>query len=210
MSGKWSESEDQKRKWRLFNGPQRDPTRRHAKAGVPYYRRGKDRVLMPDDFMPIGAHSSKHMRVVPPEYLLWVDSQPWAKNWMGWSSVSDYISRFITCDPETSQSIQVPTTDIIFVDRLRQYPTNLRCFAAGSAHLHTLPGYDDFLHAFAVGALGLKREYYQYKQLPHYDLTVGKHSQALANGAVPIEDDQLVEHKATWVTFIKSRPLHNE
>jgi hypothetical protein len=44
------------------------------------------------------------------------------------------------------------------------------------------------LHDFATRTLGLKRSYFQdHWPYPHYDLTSGKRTQALVNGAVPIE-----------------------
>jgi hypothetical protein len=67
------------------------------------------------------------------------------------------------------------------VDELRVWPTKLRCFKSGSAHLSadTL----DELHAFAA-RLGLRREWFQdHPIMPHYDLTPGKHARALALGA---------------------------
>lgn len=198
-----------KRNWRLFNGPQKDPTAEHSRRGVPYFKKGRDRVLMPDDFMPVGAHSRKHLRAVPVEYLLWVDRQSWAGQWVGWEPVRDYISRYITPDPETSGAAAVPPDNIIFVDCLRKHETQIPCFKAGSAHLHTLPGQEDLLHAFAVGGLHLSRDWYQPGRLPHYDVTVGKHAVALRLGAVLIDDHQLIAHKDTWVAYFRSKPQHD-
>lgn len=42
------------------------------------------------------------------------------------------------------------------------------------------------LHEFAE-FIGLKREWYQGNQFPHYDLTRGKRSQAIRNGAEELE-----------------------
>lgn len=44
----------------------------------------------------------------------------------------------------------------------------------------------DALHAFAK-SLGLKREWYQGKQFPHYDLTKGKRDLAIQKGATVVE-----------------------
>lgn len=206
MKGVWSESPEERRRWKLFNGKQEDPTQKFKRSGTPYFRRGRDRVLMPDDFMPIGHHAGKHLRAVPPEYLLWVDTQAWSKQWTPWEPVHDYIERFILSDPETAVAIEVPQHSVLFVDKLRIHETKIQCFKAGSAHLHTLPGHEDLLHAFVVGALHLSRDWYQPGRLPHYDLTVGKHAQALRLGVVLIEDQQLIAHKDAWLQFFRSKP----
>lgn len=70
----------------------------------------------------------------------------------------------------------------VVVDEIREWPTKIRCFKGGSAHLmaDTL----DELHAFAK-RLRLKREWFQDHPLhPHYDLTPEKHARALAIGAL--------------------------
>lgn len=67
------------------------------------------------------------------------------------------------------------------VDELHVWPTRIRCFAKGSAHL-TADTLDE-LHAFAA-RLGLRREWFQPRSHPHYDLTPGKHARALQLGAV--------------------------
>lgn len=70
----------------------------------------------------------------------------------------------------------------VYVDELRVWPTKIRCFKGGAAHL-TADTLDE-LHAFAA-RLGLKRAWFQDKGLvPHYDLTPGKHGLALVSGAV--------------------------
>ena len=195
--------------------PEKDPTAHAKRHGYAYKaRRNKTGTLMPDDFMPIGDHAGKHLRAVPIDYLLWVDAQPWAEHWDGWLPVRDYISRFLTPDPETPPTEDVLSTPVIFVDHLRQHPpTTIRCFQAGSSHLHTLPGHEDRLHAFAIGALRLRQAWFQRgsgRTLPHYDLTVGKHALALKQGAQLIDDAQLLFHIRTWRTFQKSKPLHTE
>ena len=44
----------------------------------------------------------------------------------------------------------------------------------------------DALHAFAA-SLGLRREWYQGKQFPHYDLTKNKRDLAIRKGATVVE-----------------------
>lgn len=213
----WSLSHEQKRKEAFWRSKPKDPTRAFAKAGLPYHARRSvtatgTRILMPDDFMPVGEHTGKHLRAVPLDYLLWVNAQPWSKRWLHWQPVADYISRFIT-DASDAQETTVnhrqppQTTAIFFIDRLRPWPTQIKCFKAGSAHLHCLPGWEDYLHAFVVGALGLSRDYYQPGKLPHYDVTVGKHQQALQHPCVQlIPDEQLIAHKEQWLQFFRTRP----
>lgn len=206
----WSQSNDQLRKERFWRTPPPDPTRRAARAGVPYYRTGKGRVLMPDDFMPVGPHARKHLRAVPNDYLLWVNAQPWSKCWVQWQPVADYISRFLIdasdAGPSTVNHGQPSPTPVIFVDRLRVWPTAIKCFKAGSAHLHTLPGWEDYLHTFAMGALALDPRWYQTGALPHYDVTVRKHALALELGVQQIPDRQLIAHKEQWLQFFRTKP----
>lgn len=62
---------------------------------------------------------------------------------------------------------------------------------------HMLANDIDALHEFAA-ALGLKREWFQDKRNPHYDLTRSKRALALQRGAIPIElaefpDDSLLK-----------------
>lgn len=204
----WSRSAAEENREQFWRTPPKDPTKAHRKSGTPYFRRGQGRILMPDDFMPAGEHAGKHLRAVPVDYLVWVDAQPWSRHWAPWIPVSDYISRFVTSDAETSGAIETPpASSILFMDELRKHPTRIKCFEAGSAHLHTLPGHEDLLHAFAVGGLGLSRDYYQLGRLPHYDLTVGKHAQALRLGVTLVPDRQLIDHKDTWVQFFASKRI---
>lgn len=213
MSHLWNH--DDERRYQLFNGRQIDPTRAPKRAGTSYFarrsitREGK-RHLMPDDFMPAGPHASKHLRAVPPDYLLWVDRQPWSKDWVQWGPVADFIRNYVLSDPETAETIAVVTQPVIFVDPLAQYPTSLRCFKDGSSHLHTLPGHLDLLQTFAQGALGLDPGWFQNKELPHFDLTVRKHRLALDCGAVEIDRRQLIAHRDIWRQFRDSQPRHTD
>lgn len=211
----WSPSDEQRRKERFWRTPVPDPTRLAKRAGVPHYARRSvtragARVLMPDDFIPVGEHASKHLRAVPLDYLLWVNAQPWARHWPHWQPVADYISRFLLDASDSdhpASCIEHPCGPLFFVDRIRKHPTPLRCFQPGSSHLHCLPGHEDRLHAFALGALGLDRQWYQNGALPHYDLTVVKHQQALSHPAVQeIPDRQLIDHKEQWLQFFRTKP----
>lgn len=49
----------------------------------------------------------------------------------------------------------------------------------------------DELHQFAVG-LGLKREWFQAKSMPHYDLVFGMRAAVRRAGAIEIDDKEIV------------------
>jgi hypothetical protein len=69
----------------------------------------------------------------------------------------------------------------VYVDELVAWPhARHRCFADGSSHLEA--DSLDELHAFAR-RLGLKREWFQPRSSPHYDLSPAKRERALALGA---------------------------
>lgn len=80
-----------------------------------------------------------------------------------------------------------PEPIVVMVDDVMRWPHAKGIFKAGSAHL-TVNGssaqHIAALHDFAK-KIGLKRAWFQdHKLAPHYDLTPGRHSQALAHGAV--------------------------
>lgn len=77
----------------------------------------------------------------------------------------------------------------VYVDKLQEYPTKIRCFKAGSCHL--LADSLDELHSFAA-RLGLRRAWFQPKSSPHYDLTAGRRERALQLGAVEIGRTEMV------------------
>lgn len=60
----------------------------------------------------------------------------------------------------------------------------------GKLWAHMLATDLDELHAIAA-AIGLKREWFQDKRIPHYDVTEGKRWQALRAGAVAIAMGEL-------------------
>jgi hypothetical protein len=198
---------DDRRRQRFWNTAPPDPTRLAKKSGTPYFRHGdRSRPLTPHSFMPVGPHASKQLHAVPPDYLLWVHQQPWSRTWAHWQPVTSYIERYLLTDPDTSDTIAVPTGQLIFVDPIQQWPTPLKCFAAGSSHLHTLPGHLDLLETFAIGALGLEARWLQHKECPHFDLTIRKHDQAIHAGAVEIDRKQMAAHQQLWRDFRDARP----
>ena len=195
-------SPEDRRKFRLFNGPQHDPTRLAASAGVPYYRPGKGRVLMPDDFMPVGPHAGKHLRAVPPDYILWVNAQPWAATWAHWQPVADYLSRFLTTDPDAQDGLHPAAGPKIYLTALRGI----------TAELHCLPGDNDYLHTFAEGALHLDRSHFwnnpQYAEYPHYRLAAKKHDTALGHGAELIDAPTRLAHIRQWRSRLTCQRVH--
>lgn len=196
------------RRHRLFNGPQIDPARRAAKAGIPHYgSRNRARILRPDDFIPVGPHAGKHLRAIAPDYLLWVNAQPWSKCWVQWQPIADYINNYLVEASDSDLQIsKSPPLQVLFTDRLQIWPTERKCFRDGSSHLHCLPGWEDYLHTFALGALALDPRWYQNKLVPHYDLTKRKHQLALECGAIEIPDTQMRDHTALWKQFRQTIP----
>lgn len=71
----------------------------------------------------------------------------------------------------------------VYVDELVVWPTRIRCFKAGSAHLTA--DTDEELHELAA-RIGLRRAWFQMSSsgVPHYDLTPRKRAAAIAAGAI--------------------------
>jgi len=181
----WTQSNEQRDRERFWRTPPPDPTRAFKKSGTPYYRPGKNRVLMPNDFMPIGPHAGKHMRAVPTDYLHWVNTQPWSKDWPHWQPIADYLDRFPS--EETSNSLQV-----IFITPLRGL----------FAELHTLPGHDDKLHTFVLGTGVTDRSQFwdnpKYTEYPHYRLAERRCQLALDHGAELSDATTRLSHIRQW------------
>lgn len=177
------------------------PRRRWVPRTHSRYAQQDPRPLMTHSPMPMGPYVGKHMHQVPSDWLLWVDAQVWAERWPAWKPIRDYIARH----PAVVTG-EVTREPLIFVERHRIYPNCWGHFKDGSGHLHTLPGHEDKLHAFAVGALNLNPDWYQPGTPPHYDVTVNKHGQALRAGALLIEDRQLIEHRRVWERFFSTKP----
>lgn len=73
----------------------------------------------------------------------------------------------------------------VYVDNLRDY---------GWQHgpsCHLIADSIDELMAFAVG-MGLKREWFQAKSTPHFDLTAEGRELAVQHGAIELDQRQLV------------------
>lgn len=101
------------------------------------------------------------------------------------------------CLPSTAQ---VPTATI-YVDWLNQYGWVMHGQRIPSCHMYVTTLDLEPLHKLAE-SIGLQRRWLDTKgTVPHYDLTAGKRSLALAAGALPIDD------KAGFVTYY--RPIRD-
>lgn len=67
-----------------------------------------------------------------------------------------------------------------YVDEVRKWPTSIRCFQQGSAHL-TADTLEE-LHAMAR-RIGLRQAWFQAGLVPHYDLTPARRQAAIEAGA---------------------------
>ena len=67
----------------------------------------------------------------------------------------------------------------VYVDELREYDTKLKWKTWCHMTADTL----EELHAMA-DKIGMKREWFQNKRTPHYDLTPGKRKLAVKHGAI--------------------------
>lgn len=181
----WSLSPAQQRKEQFWRTAPKDPTAPHKTSGVPYHARRSvtrdgDRVLMPDDFMPIGEHTGKHLRAVPADYLKWINAQPWTESWHEWQPVADYLRRF----PFTDATLPEIT---LIVDAVRIHPGAKGIFREGSSRLYVTRDADlPYLHAFAHGALSLWRQWFRPADAtapPHYLLTPAAQQLAIDLGA---------------------------
>lgn len=204
----WSVTPEERRRWKLFNGKQHDPATRGRKSGVPYFRKNSARVLGPDDYFPLGPHMGKTLRQVPPDYLAWVDAQPWAREWHLWEPVRSYIERYILPSPEDYPDFQEPhSSPVLFVSAFGPAPADAgHCFEQGMSKLHTLPGWEDALHTFA-NYLGLRESWYQRRRVlpPHYRLTHAKHQRVLDLGVQLCSPRALAGHASTWADYYNSR-----
>jgi len=194
-------------KHRFWNTAPVDPLALAKASGTPYLT-GKP--LMPESPMPVGEHVGKTMRQVPVEYLRWVNAQPWAKTWRHWAPVADYLERF----PEvvsssksqfsSSESAELETSNLklgtaplcLFVDTLTpcvpspawRWASYCRLYVADAAQ-------ESLLHAFALGALGLEKRWYQRGALPHYRLHESGQERALGHGAELADRAMAAQHE---------------
>lgn len=67
------------------------------------------------------------------------------------------------------------------------FPTPNKCKWPYKKAAHLLADTIDELHGFAQNKLYLKREWFQPKSSPHYDLTASKRLLAIKLGAIPFQ-----------------------
>jgi hypothetical protein len=199
----WSLSSEDKNRERFWRTKPKDPTRAFAQSGTPYYRPGKQRVLMPDDFIPIGPHAGKHLRAVPHDYLLWVNAQPWSRYWPHWQPIADYISRFLL-DASDSEFVvhasacpasapPAPNTPLFYLS-----PQN---------RFYTLPGHEDLLQTLAEAVLHTRPADYQTGAPPHYQLNNRQFLTVQRFPHVQKTDTPTTQtHRDLWIQFFQSRP----
>lgn len=233
MSREMFSAEDQ-RLWALFNGPQRDPTAAAAKHGFAYQskRARKGQPLTPHDFMPCGPYTGHHLHAVPTAHLLWVQSQPWSQTWPDWLPVADYLDRHpklttSTPDPSPSPppiggsgspSVFAPFCGHpqFFVDPLRPTERTTAWPFDSDAILYTLPQNEPELHAFATGALRLRRSWYvthrpgpgrqRIPVMPHYRIQATKHDLALQHLTVHLSDAPTTHaHMQHWAAHLSTQ-----
>jgi hypothetical protein len=187
MSALLHETPEERRKRLFFESAPPDPTAQAKKAGRAHFNRSLHDVLMPQSVMPIGPHTGKLMERVPHDYLAWVQAQPWAAHWHPWHPVADYLDRFPL--PE-SQGPQWPS-HICTVTAMQacaptqewNYPEHalLRCH-------HDIYLHEDKYHTFALGALGLRPQWFDPK-IQAYRLTFPKRLLAIQLGAGELAAD---------------------
>lgn len=179
-----SETPEERRKRLFFESAPPNAGREARRTGRSHFNRVLHDVLMPDSLMPVGPHAEKTMRQVPAEYLAWVQAQPWSARWIPWKPVADYLTRF-------------PLPD----DTPRQWPAHiafvtpmLACQPTKEWHHpeHALltGHHDDWLHGdkfhtFALGALGLRPQWFDPTQRA-YRLTAQRRLWAIREGAAEL------------------------
>lgn len=80
----------------------------------------------------------------------------------------------------------------VYVDPLLDHGWILRGVQVRSCHLFTDQVDLQELHRLA-SAIGCRREWFQDKALPHYDLTMQRRQEAIGAGAVPVTRREAVE-----------------
>lgn len=182
MPTHWSESKEERRKFRFWNTAPPDARRDARKHGGAHFDRVMHAVLMPDSPMPVGPHAEKTMRQVPVDYLAWVQAQPWAAAWVPWRPVADYLDRHpVGPDPDCPPHV-------VYVSQMQACTPTSEWTWPEHALLTCHPDIDlhgDKFHTFAQGALGLRPAWYNH-DLRAYRLTSRRRWMAIQAGAFEI------------------------
>jgi len=194
-------SHEDRQKFRFWNTAPPDPVAALKKRGQAYHPRnslGKDQILMPQSPMPIGEHTGKLMSAVPLDYLRWVNDQPWAAQWQHWAPVADYLTRYPL--PPWPQGRE--PGPMIFVTPLEPCTYTKAFPFQRCGYLSSLPESETILHAFAIGALDLRRDWFQPYNNVHpagtscYPLNPTRHATAIQAGAQVLDNPQtLADHR---------------
>lgn len=181
----WTRTFDENRRERFWLTAPTDPMAQARKHGHAHFNRALGKVLMPQSHMPIGEHRDKIMAEVPADYLAWVQAQPWAQQWPDWAPVADYLARH----PLTLENTAWPPT-ICFVSPPIACPPTETWKWDTYCQLTALRGHEDKLHAFAQGALRLRRDWAIHATAGeplHYRLSLARRHMAIQLGAFALE-----------------------
>jgi hypothetical protein len=192
---------DDRRRHRFWNTAPANPLALAKKSGTPYLT-GK--ALMPDSPMPVGEHVGKVMRQVPDDYLRWVNAQPWSADWRHWAPVADYLLRFPLPDSLSSRS-----APCLYVDTLTACdPTPQWRFSSFCRLYCTREDWEPMLHALALGALGIQKQWYQRGGLAHYRLSEAGQERALGAGVELADRAMTAKHEwlANREPYVRQMP----
>lgn len=181
MPTHWASSKEENEKFKFWGTAPTDPRAEARKHGGAHFDRVLHTTLMPDSPMPVGPHSEKTLRQVPPDYFAWVQAQPWAAAWTPWKPVADYLARFPIERPET----YVWPSHIAFVSALQACTPTQDWTNTQHAFLTCHPDkwqHEDKFHTFALGALGLRPRWFD-RELQAYRLTPRRRQMAIDCGA---------------------------
>jgi hypothetical protein len=175
-------------------GAPRDPVAEAKEVGGTHYNAALGTKLMPTSQMSVGEHMGKIMSEVPRSYLAWVNAQPWAMIWHQWAPVAHYLTRH-------------PVSDVDLLD----VPEHVILISPGH-RLCCAPGHEDKLHAFARGAMNLRRNRFQPRvkfHPPHYPLNNSQElNQAVLNGAHKLTAGTVTMFLREWETHLRHCTKH--
>ena len=187
---------EQHQKHKFWNTAPVNPLAEAKKRGLAYTSR---KPLMADSPFPFGEHLGKTMRQVPPDFLRWVDEQPWADTWHAWAPVRDYLQRHPL--PEPKDELQARPVSI-YVSPIRVDPGARGVFREGAARLYVAQeAHLEPLRCFAAGALDLRVDWMRAADAtapPHFLVTPEKQARALGLGAELVTLRQMDEHTWHW------------
>jgi len=177
-----------------MQGAPPDPVAAKKAVGGTHYNAALGTALMPTSQMSVGEHMGKIMSEVPRPYLAWVNAQPWAAFWHQWAPVAAYLTRH-------------PVSSVDLID----LPEHLIVLSPGNK-LCCQPGHEDKLHAFARGALNLRRSRFQPRvgfKPPHYPLIcVPEQHSAIMNGAWRLTKGTLTQFLSDWEAHLRTCTKH--